>query len=75
MFWYNVISHNSSYYFKMHISEIKKKSLLDCCTEKFLLNEEFIPGKKKLDIEETYLNIIKLYMTSPQLTSYSTVIT
>ena len=25
MFWYNVISHNSSYYFKMYISEIKKK--------------------------------------------------
>ena len=25
MFWYNVISHNSSYYFKMHISEIPKK--------------------------------------------------
>ena len=25
MFWYNVISHNSSYYFKMYISEITKK--------------------------------------------------
>ena len=25
MFWYSVISHNSSYYFKMYISEIKKK--------------------------------------------------
>ena len=24
MFWYNVISHNSSYYFKMYISEITK---------------------------------------------------
>ena len=23
MFWYNVISHNSSYYFKMYISKIK----------------------------------------------------
>ena len=26
MFWYNVISHNSSYYFKMYISEITKKN-------------------------------------------------
>ena len=25
MFWYNVISNNPSYYFKMYISEIKKK--------------------------------------------------
>ena len=25
MFWYNVISHNSSYYFKIYISEKKKK--------------------------------------------------
>ena len=25
MFWYNVINHNSSYYFKMYISEIKKR--------------------------------------------------
>ena len=25
MFWYNVISHNSSYYFKMYISEKTKK--------------------------------------------------
>ena len=25
MFWYNVISHNSSYYFKMYILEITKK--------------------------------------------------
>ena len=25
MFWYNVISHNSSYYFKMYISEITKR--------------------------------------------------
>ena len=25
MFWYNFISHNSSYYFKMYISEIKTK--------------------------------------------------
>ena len=25
MFWYNVISHNPSYYFKMYISEITKK--------------------------------------------------
>ena len=27
MFWYNVISHNSSYYFKMYISEITKKKI------------------------------------------------
>ena len=27
MFWYNVISHNYSYYFKMYISEIKKKKI------------------------------------------------
>ena len=26
MFWYNVISHNSSYYFKMYISEINKQT-------------------------------------------------
>ena len=25
MFWYNVISNNPSYYFKMYISEITKK--------------------------------------------------
>ena len=28
MFWYNVISHNSSYYFKMYISEITKKKII-----------------------------------------------
>ena len=27
MFWYNVISHNSSYYFKMCISEKTKKKI------------------------------------------------
>ena len=27
MLWYNVISHNSSYYFKMYTSEIKKKKI------------------------------------------------
>ena len=37
MFWYNVIRHNSSYYFKMYISEITKKkkiiiSLSTSCT-------------------------------------------
>ena len=25
MFWYNVLSHNSSYYFKMYISKTTKK--------------------------------------------------
>ena len=29
MFCYNVISHNSSYYFKMYISEITKKEKVE----------------------------------------------
>ena len=32
MFWYNVISHNSSYNFKMYISEITKKNKIKSIT-------------------------------------------
>ena len=33
MFWYKVISNNPSYYFKMYISEIKKKKNLQKQTQ------------------------------------------
>ena len=44
MFWYNVISHNPSYYFKMYISEItKKKKKQGGGTCKFVLNSQYTP--------------------------------
>ena len=42
MFWYNVISHNPSYYFKMYISEITI-FLLNC----IIMNFHQILKKKK----------------------------
>ena len=59
MFWYNVISHNSSYYFKMYISEItkfpcqlhyyelsskKKRDYLQHLAIYPLLNEDSVPN-------------------------------
>ena len=38
MFWYNVISNNPSYYFKMHISEITKKKKNMIYNLSYLLN-------------------------------------
>ena len=47
MFWYNVISHNSSYYFKMYISEVTKFS---CQLQK----------KNKKKIVVTFISLLRI---------------
>ena len=51
MFWYNVISHNSSYYFKMYISEITKK------IENGIMEKKTLSVKGKKQMEKKRLNV------------------
>ena len=60
MFWYNVISNNPSYYFKMYISEKKNKNQKQYCNK---FNKDFKNGphqKKILKKKLFYPNIALL---------------
>ena len=59
MFWYNVISRYSSYYFKMYISEItnKKKNLLYKKINKIKFKKQYLSAiKKEREKQILYIN-------------------